>query len=139
MGNYGYVMTCKSRKSGDRVVVKLQGERWVGLALTEWAHGSEVGVHPNIVEHIEVIMHRDEDGEIRRKLTQAFDTGVLTGRRPKFFPMVYFCLAIEYMDRGNVQNFIDKGFLTTECIGAIAYQIASALAFMHKKKRTHND
>jgi hypothetical protein len=139
MGNYGYVMTCRTRKTGDRVVVKLQSERWVGLALTEWSHGSEVGEHPNIVEHLEIIMHYDEDGAIRRRLVDAFDRGILTGRRPKFFPTTYFCLAIEYMDRGNVQNFIDKGLLEVEGLAAIAHQVASALAFMHKKKRTHND
>lgn len=139
MGNYGYVMTCLTKKSGERIVVKLQGERWVGLAQTEWAHGSEVGIHPNIVTHIEAIMHGDVDGAIRKRLADAFDKGILTGKRPKFFPQTYFCLAIEYMDRGTLQNFIDKELLTVECMGAVAHQIASALAFMHKKKRTHND
>merc|ERR1719183_1533331 len=43
------------------------------------------------------------------------------------------------MDRGTVQNFIDSGHLTIESLGAISQQVASALAFMHKKKRTHND
>lgn len=139
MGNYGYVMTCKSKKTNSSVVLKLQSERWVGLALTEWAHGHEVGCHPNIVEHLEVVMHRDADGELRRRLNEAFDHKVLTGKRPKFFPDTFFCLAIEYMDRGCLQNFMDKKLLTVECMAAVTYQIASGLAFMHKKKRTHND
>lgn len=139
MGKYGYVMACKTKKSGDRVVLKLQSERWVGCALTEWSHGREVGVHPNIVEHIEVLLHRDEGGQIRRKLEDAFNEGILRGKRPKLLPTRFICLAVEFMDRGTVQNFIDKQLLTVTCIAAMTQQIACGLAFMHKKKRTHND
>lgn len=139
MGNYGYVMTGICKKSGERVVLKLQSDRWVGPAMTEWAHGSEVGVHPHIVHHIELLMHRDSDNQIKRKLRDAFDNGVLTGKRPKFFPETLFCIAIEYMDRGTLTTFIEKGLLTVHCMSAVTYQIASALAFMHKQKRTHND
>lgn len=96
-------------------------------------------MHPNIVEHIEVLLHRDEGGKIKQKLEDAFNEGVLRGRRPKLFPSRFICLAMEFMDRGTVQNFIDKQLLTVTCIAAIAHQIASGLAFMHSKKRTHND
>lgn len=139
MGNYGFVLTCKSKESGDQVVVKLQSDRWAGVAIKEWAHGYEMSKHAHIVTYVDALMHRDANMEIEKFLQAGFDTGVLTGRRPKFFPTCYFCLALEYMDRGTVQTFIDKSLLTTTCKGAITQQIASALSFMHKQKRTHND
>merc|ERR1712217_554145 len=43
------------------------------------------------------------------------------------------------MDRGTLTTFIEKRLLTVECIAAVTHQISSALAFMHKQKRTHND
>merc|ERR1719437_23422 len=43
------------------------------------------------------------------------------------------------MDRGTLQDSIDKEMLTIGCIVAITHQVAAALAYMHKKKRTHND
>lgn len=139
MGNYGFIITCKSLKSGERVVVKLQGARWAGVAVKEWAHGSELSRHSHIVSYLEAIMHRDAGLEIQNHLKAGFDHGILTRRRPKFFPDCFFCLALEYMDRGTVQNFMDRHPLTPECVGAITRQVASALAFMHKGKRTHND
>mmetsp|Transcript_107333 Transcript_107333/g.303451 ORF Transcript_107333/g.303451 Transcript_107333/m.303451 type:complete len:478 (+) Transcript_107333:907-2340(+) len=139
MGNYGFVLTCKPRGSDERVVVKLQSDRWACVAVKEWAHGSDMSKHPNIVQYVDALMHRDVNMEIETILQRGFDTGVLTGRRPKFFPTCYFCLALEYMDRGTAQSFLDKFLLTTDCIGAITRQIASALSFMHKQKRTHND
>jgi len=139
MGNYGYILTCRSKKSGDRVVVKLQSVRWAGVAVKEWAHGSQLSGHSHIVSYIEAIMHRDASMEIENLLKAGFDNGILTRRRPKFFPDCYFCLALEYMDRGTVQNYMDRHPLTPESLGAITRQVASALAFMHKRKRTHND
>ena len=44
-----------------------------------------------------------------------------------------------YMDRGTVQDLMDQDVLPLESIGAVTRQISAALAFMHKKKRTHND
>jgi len=139
MGNYGYIITCRSKKSGDRVVVKLQSVRWAGVAVKEWAHGSQLSGHSHIVSYIEAIMHRDATMEIENHLKAGFDKGILTRRRPKFFPDCYFCLALEYMDRGTVQHFMDRHPLSPESVGAITQQVASALAFMHKRKRTHND
>jgi len=138
-GNYGYIFTCRSKGSGDRVVVKLQSVRWAGVAVKEWAHGSQLSGHSHIVSYIEAIMHRDANMEIENHLKAGFDNGILTRRRPKFFPDCYFCLALEYMDRGTVQHLLDRHPLTPESVGAITRQVASALAFMHKRKRTHND
>jgi len=138
MGNYGFVFTC-SNKAGNRVVVKLQSERWASVAVKEWGHGSEVGRHPHIVQYIEAIMHRDAHLEIQKRLEAGFDKGILTGKRPQIFPNCYFCLTLEYMDRGTVQDLMDKQLLTLECKAAITQQVASALSFMHRNKRTHND
>merc|ERR1719335_1455418 len=104
MGNYGFVLTCNSVKTGQCAVVKLQSQRWVTVAVREWAHGSELGVHPNIVEYVEAVMHRDNDKEIEQFLDNGFKSGALKGKRPKLFPDCYFCLALEYMNRGTVQN-----------------------------------
>lgn len=139
MGNYGYIITCKSKVSGDRVVVKLQSARWAAVAAKEWAHGSQVCVHDHIVSYLGAFMHKDANLEIQSHLRKGFDTGILTKRRPKSFPSCYFCLALEFMDRGTVQNLLDKHPLPPESVGAISQQVASALAFMHKQKRTHND
>lgn len=139
MGNYGYVVLCRHRVSGRRTVVKLQNERRVDVAVQEWAHGSELGRHPNIVEYTEAIMHRDSTREIEKLLSAGFDAGTLKGKRPRFFPAVWFCLCLEYMDRGSVQDLLNQQLLTTECVGAIARQTAAALAFIHRRKCTHND
>eukprot|EP00928_Gymnodinium_smaydae_P099929 TRINITY_DN9670_c6_g1_i1.p1 TRINITY_DN9670_c6_g1~~TRINITY_DN9670_c6_g1_i1.p1 ORF type:complete len:602 (+),score=154.43 TRINITY_DN9670_c6_g1_i1:69-1874(+) len=143
-GAYGYVFTATSKLEGSfgtKVVVKVQSARWAGVAMKEWAHGSEVGVHPHIVEYMETLMHKEDDRRIVQQCLQnAFDTGVLkAAKRPKRYPDIYFCLAIEYMDRGTLQHIVDKDLVSTAGIGAVAQQIASALDYMHGKKRTHND
>ena len=48
---------------------------------------------------VEVMMHRDSGSEIQNLLRRSFDEGLLTGKRPAFFPDCYFCMALEYMDR----------------------------------------
>mmetsp|Transcript_109174 Transcript_109174/g.307853 ORF Transcript_109174/g.307853 Transcript_109174/m.307853 type:complete len:764 (-) Transcript_109174:81-2372(-) len=139
MGHYGFVITCTDRSSGDNVVVKLMSDRWAGVAIQEWAHGSQMSGHPHIVRYIEVVMHRDNNAEISRILEGAFADGSLSGKRPVWFPDCYMCLALEYMDRGTVDNMMQRGLLTPQNVGAITQQVASALAFMHKQRRTHND
>eukprot|EP00927_Polykrikos_kofoidii_P047957 TRINITY_DN4221_c1_g1_i1.p1 TRINITY_DN4221_c1_g1~~TRINITY_DN4221_c1_g1_i1.p1 ORF type:complete len:710 (+),score=120.60 TRINITY_DN4221_c1_g1_i1:106-2235(+) len=138
MGNWGYVISCISSSSGSRVVVKLMSERASGMAVREWAHGSGL-VHAHIVKHTDAVMHRDTIGEVSKLLKAGFESGRLAGKRPMFFPSCYFCLALEYMDRGTVQHLMDRRLLSAGGIGAITYEIASALSYMHRKKRTHND
>jgi serine/threonine protein kinase len=140
-GCYGHITLCKSTfsKSEEDVVMKWQSERWATVVMKEWAHGSEVGKHPHIVEYIDVFMHADHDDDVKDCLQAGFSSGALQGKQPKKFPGCYFCVAIEYMDRGTVQNLMDQDILTPESIGAITKQISSALAFMHSKQRTHND
>merc|ERR550537_677658 len=43
------------------------------------------------------------------------------------------------MDRGTVQNFMDIGLLTLDGAAGVGRQIASALGFIHKNRRVHND
>mmetsp|Transcript_43773 Transcript_43773/g.136920 ORF Transcript_43773/g.136920 Transcript_43773/m.136920 type:complete len:507 (-) Transcript_43773:124-1644(-) len=138
-GHYGYVLQCLQRSTGERVVAKVLSERWARVVVGEWAHGAEVGEHPNIVRHIGVLMHRDEAGEMRKRLRAAFASGILPGKCPVNFPGCYFCLVLEFMDRGSAQQLVDRGTMTLETVAAITRQVASALAFMHTTKRTHND
>jgi serine/threonine protein kinase len=58
---------------------------------------------------------------------------------PRLFPHCYFCLIVEYMDKGTLEHLVENSALTVECIGALTCQVASALAYMHNKRRTHND
>lgn len=138
-GNYGYVLSSTRKTSGERVVLKVQSPRWVAVCMQEWMHGSRVGQHVHIVEHELVLMHRDEHSQIARWISDAFDSGSLTGKRPKRFPDTYVCLILEYMDRGTVQSFMDKELLLLEGVAAITRSIASALGYMHSKTLTHND
>jgi len=139
MGNYGYIMTCKSKEKDEACVLKLQSTRWSALVVKEWAHGSEVGMHPNIVQYIDAFMHFDGNKSVSKRLQSGFKTGSFKGKLPNVLPDWYLCLAIEYMDRGTVEDLAEKQLLSVSAIGAIARQLASALAFMHQKKRTHND
>jgi len=143
MGNYGFAVAChavgKDGELGDKVVLKLMSDRWANVAIREWGHGSSMRAHPNIVEHRDLIMHRDAHRELQHLLKAGFEQGVLTGREPEMYPQTYFCLVLEYMDSGTVGDLVDRGLMTLEISGAIARQVASALAFVHKSKRTHND
>lgn len=138
-GHYGYVLRCAQRDTGEQVVAKVLSERWARVVVGEWAHGAESWEHPNIVRHMAVLMHRDKEGEMRRRIKAAFDAGSLPGKCPARFPESYFCLILEFMDQGSAQQLVDRGHLTLEGLAAIVRQVASALAFMHKRKRTHND
>lgn len=139
MGNYGFVVTARDKNHGAKAVIKFQSERWAAVAMKEWGHGVAAGIHPNIVEYVEAFMHQDEDREITRRLKAGFDDGTLTGKRPKRFPECFFCIALEYMDRGTVHHLVEKELLSLEGVGAVSRQVASALAFLHRQKRTHND
>lgn len=138
MGHYGFVVVCQRSKASERVVLKLQSERWAGVALREWSHGSELR-HAHIVRYVDAVMHKDAHYDIKARLRAAFLDGTLHGREPKFFPQNYFCLGIEFMDRGTLQRLVDEQPPDVRSVGAVTRQIASALAYMHKRQRTHND
>jgi serine/threonine protein kinase len=140
MGHYGFVFTSAKRDNpSSEVVVKLQSLRWAEAVMKEWGHGSALDEHPNIVQYQEVLLHRDKDRKIQKHLENGFDNGVLKGKRPKIFPEVYLSMSIEYMDRGTVQDLMDQGVFTLEGVGAVTRAIASALAYVHLHKSTHND
>jgi len=138
-GNYGFVLLCKKKQTGQNVVLKLQSMRWAAVVVREWNHGLELGSHPQIVSYDELLMHRDSNKKIEDLLTMGFSSGTLTGKRPKNFPEVYLAMVLEYMDRGTVQHLMDKSLLTLDGVAAITRQVASALAFIHLERRTHND
>ncbi|CAJ1414256.1 unnamed protein product [Effrenium voratum] len=136
-GAYGFVMKCQD-KEHQEVVVKLQGPRWASVAAQEWANGSACS-HENIVAHLQVLMHYDGRAELEGKIMQAFETGTFTGKQPKLLPDRYICMLMEHMNRGTVQHLSKEDLINLEGLAAVIRQVASALAFMHKGKRTHND
>ncbi|CAE7605409.1 pdik1-a [Symbiodinium natans] len=137
-GAYGFVLTCFDKEHTQKVVVKLQSPRWAAVAAQEWAHGSQCA-HDHIVSHLQVLLHYDGKSEMERKIEKAFDDGVFIGKRPKILPDRYVCMVLEYMDRGTAQHLSKEGLLDLEGLAAIARQVSSALAFIHKSKQTHND
>eukprot|EP00927_Polykrikos_kofoidii_P044099 TRINITY_DN38157_c0_g1_i1.p1 TRINITY_DN38157_c0_g1~~TRINITY_DN38157_c0_g1_i1.p1 ORF type:complete len:759 (-),score=144.39 TRINITY_DN38157_c0_g1_i1:21-2207(-) len=139
MGSYGFVLLCQRKASGQPVVMKLQSPRWLNVAVREWNHSVNIGQHPNIVKHEELLMHLDSAKSLTPVLVAAFDEGTLTGARPSRFPDSYLCMLIEYMDRGTIQNLVEGRLLTTAGALAVTQQVSSALAFMHQHKRSHND
>lgn len=139
-GHYGYVFACKSRAAPRKqVVVKVMSERWVRVAASEWAHGVEVGKHPHVVDHLQVLVHDDTKGEVRNCIQRAFASSSLPGKAPELFPSVYYAIVLELMEHGTASRLAKEGLLNMEGCGAIARQVASALAFLHRRKRTHND
>lgn len=138
MGAYGFVVSCQPKSGAGCGVVKLMGERWAGLALKEWAHGTSC-IHSHIVKYGDCYLHHDYGIVIKGLLQAAFADGTLAGREPQFLPRNYFCLTMEHMDRGTVHGLIAGRQLTLESAGAVTRQVASALAYMHKLRRTHND
>jgi len=137
-GAYGFVMTCQDKEHREQLVVKLQGPRWASVAAQEWAHGASCK-HENIVAHLEVLMHHDSEGCLESKILDAFEDGTFGGRKPKIFPDRYICMVMEHMNRGTVQHLAEQKLIDLEGLAAVVRQVASALAFMHKSKRTHND
>mmetsp|Transcript_123844 Transcript_123844/g.396438 ORF Transcript_123844/g.396438 Transcript_123844/m.396438 type:complete len:902 (-) Transcript_123844:47-2752(-) len=138
-GHYGWVLLCEERGGRGRTVVKLQSNRWIDVAAREWAHASSMGSHPHVLGCRQVFLHKDSDRSIERKLEAGFASGELSGRRPRRFPDCYVCITIDYMDRGTVQELIDRRLCDVEGVAAIVRMTASGLAYMHKQQRTHND
>jgi serine/threonine protein kinase len=139
-GHYGYVFACKSRSlPHSQVVVKVMSERWARVVASEWAHGNQIGKHPHIVEHLQVLVHDDAKGEVRRCIQAAFASSSLPGQAPESFPARYYAIVLELMEHGTAWQLAKEGLLNVVGCGAIARQVASALAFLHRRKRTHND
>jgi hypothetical protein len=133
-GEYGYVMTCSSKDSSEKVLLKLQDVRWLDAAVREWTHGDEVGGHAHIVQQKELFLHSDSDKAIQDQIVSK-----LSAQQPRCLPSTYICTVTEYMDRGSVASLMQKSVLTLEGVCAIARQVAFALSFMHTKSRRHAD
>jgi len=139
-GKYGFVLKATRRKDSREVVVKMMGTRWAHLAVKEWQHGSMVGIHPNIIEYEEVMLHADDDRTISKLLQTGYKQGKLKSRNKRSkFPDRFICLTQEYMNRGTVQDWLDKKVLNTGGVLAVLRRVANALAYMHRKQVTHND
>eukprot|EP00928_Gymnodinium_smaydae_P070376 TRINITY_DN5421_c0_g1_i1.p1 TRINITY_DN5421_c0_g1~~TRINITY_DN5421_c0_g1_i1.p1 ORF type:complete len:2036 (+),score=476.21 TRINITY_DN5421_c0_g1_i1:368-6109(+) len=138
-GCYGHVLACRDRRSGELVVVKLQSQRWATVAMHEWSHGSEMGQHQNIVAYRDAVMHHDDSGELRKLLDNGYSNALQKGILPTTPSSCFLCMTFEYMDRGTLQHLMDHQRLCPVSIAAVTRQVASALAFMHARKRVHND
>lgn len=139
-GKYAFVLKAKRRLDDREVVVKMMGIRWSHLAVKEWQTGTLVGNHPNVVEYEEVMLHADNDSEIARLIKAGYDSGKLHSRTKRnSFPDCYICLTQELMNKGTVQDWMDKGIFGPGGLLCVLQQVASALAFMHAREVTHND
>jgi len=139
-GNYGFVFKCKRLEAAGDVVVKLMSDRWAHVAVKEWQHGSFAGKHPNIVDYEQVMLHADDDNDIKEFLVLGYESGKIQSKKKRTkFPDHYLCLIEEFMDRGTVQHWIDKKKLTPGNLLAVTRDVAVALAFMHEHGLTHND
>eukprot|EP00927_Polykrikos_kofoidii_P034018 TRINITY_DN2885_c0_g3_i1.p1 TRINITY_DN2885_c0_g3~~TRINITY_DN2885_c0_g3_i1.p1 ORF type:complete len:533 (-),score=102.77 TRINITY_DN2885_c0_g3_i1:342-1940(-) len=142
-GNYGFVF--KSRrvsgdKRGEEVVVKIMGLRWAHVAMQEWAAGTAVRSHPCIVKYAEVFWHRDKDGLVRELVTAGLRFGALRTKNARTtFPEHYICLVQEFMNRGTLQNWIDRSLLLPGAVFVVMERVAQALAYLHGRGLTHND
>jgi len=139
LGTYGYAFICEDCGSEEKVVVKAQSRRYLDHVVREWAQCSHVGVHPHIAACKQVAMHLDSDHDIICCLEKGMTDGRLVGRRPSLFPESYVCIVGEFMDQGTLQSLMDTQVMTPESMAAVVRQVASALAFLHSRCRTHED
>lgn len=138
-GHFGYVLLGDNRKGCSRIAVKLQSSRWIDVAAREWAIASSMGSHPHILGCRQAFLHKDSDRGVERKLEAGFDSNAIFGRKPRRFPDTYICLVSDFMDRGSVQDMIDRRLCDVESLASLVRQIASGLSFLHKQQHTHND
>merc|ERR1719379_2991149 len=89
----------------------------------------------------QALLHADEHLEIKRFLEQECSCGGNGNGRAErdIWPTRYLCIVQDFANRGSMEDLTRQQALTLEGLGAVARQVASALAFVHKKKRVHND
>jgi len=139
-GKYGYVLKAQRLSDGKPVVVKLLSLRWAHVAAKEWGQAQVASDHPHIVEYAEVMLHADEDKALAELLQAAQREGKLHSRVKRgFFPEHYVCLMQEFMNRGTVQDWMDRDLLMPGGLLEVMRCVASALAYMHQRGLTHND
>jgi len=134
------VLKATRRRDSRDVVVKMMGVRWAHLAVGEWKHGSLAGKHPNIIEYEEVMLHADNDKSVGKLLKQGYDSGKLKSRTKRTnFPDRYICITQELMNRGTVQDWMDKDLLMPGGLFLVMQKTAAGLSHMHDQGATHND
>lgn len=139
-GKYGFVFKSQRSDNSQPVVVKLLGLRWAHVAAKEWGRARDIGEHPNLVQYSEVMLHADDDKVILNLLSTAQRQGRLQNRvKRQSFPDRYICFMQEFMNRGTVQDWMDKQILLPGGLFATLRCVASALAHMHSCGVTHND
>mmetsp|Transcript_59006 Transcript_59006/g.140904 ORF Transcript_59006/g.140904 Transcript_59006/m.140904 type:complete len:636 (-) Transcript_59006:78-1985(-) len=139
-GKYGYVLRTHKLEDSKEVVVKLLSIRWAHLALKEWHCSHMLAGQAHTVAFEEPVLHADDDKVIENLLKTGFEEGVLTSKtKRQSFPDRWICLVEEFMNRGTVQDWMDKGLLTLGGMVVVMQSVAAALAHMHSCGLTHND
>lgn len=145
-GKYGFVFkttrTCKAADEdvGSTVVVKLLSVRWAHVAAKEYQWAQAVKGHPHIVDYKDVILHADDDKMVLELLKAAQEQGKLQSKTKRsVFPDRYLCLTQEFMNRGTVQDWMDREILMAGGMLVVMRSVAGALAHMHQHGLTHND
>lgn len=155
-GHFGYAFTCRSRRSGTwsldgaepndspdapLVVVKVQGARHTDAVMREWLHGQFCTSHDHTVEYHQVLLHWDRSNDLNRFLAESVNAegSESSTKYAGDFPSRYFCLIEEYMDGGSIQYLMDQELLDLGGTAAAFRQTASAVAYLHAERITHND
>jgi hypothetical protein len=143
IGGYGLVMTCKTKASNEKVVLKFQTVNSASPYVKEWQCQEQIGRHPNIVELQEIFKYQDSDQIIRTGIASfEGDSGmrdVRAGPRFEWIAAPYVCLVSEFMDCGAISSFVDQRLITLEAVCAVSRQVACALGHIHQQKFIHGD
>jgi tRNA A-37 threonylcarbamoyl transferase component Bud32 len=139
-GKYGFVLKSKQTSDGREVVVKLLSLRWSRVAAKEWAQAQNIGEHPHIITYEDALLHADNDKRIATILSAAQDEGrIQTRTKRESFPDRFLCLTQEFMNKGTVQDWMDRDALLPGGMLVVLRCVADALAHMHRNGITHND
>jgi serine/threonine protein kinase len=137
-GRWGFVLRCHMQEEPSKqVAVKLVGIRGAAGAQREWQHGAAIGKHKNIVACEQALLHMDERLELKNFLEQACTVPGKASR--DFWPTRYICLVQEFANKGSLGGLLQSSDLEIAGIGSVVRQVASALAYIHSRKRVHND
>jgi len=136
-GRWGFVLRCQLQESSRPVAVKLVGLRGAAGAQREWQHTTAIGKHKNIVGYEQALLHMDERLELKKFLEQACKAPGKVDR--EVWPTRYICLVQEFANNGSLGGLLENAPLEISGIASVVRQVASALAFVHARKRVHND
>merc|ERR1712217_546750 len=111
--------------------VNLMSLRWAQVAIREWSAGQLVDEHQNIMATENVLLHVDEDKRIQEMILNSVRDGTLPAVKGKTsWISHYICFIQEYMNRGTVQDWMDKDRLSASGMLSVAHALANALAYM---------